>query len=634
MAEWGRRITDILKKEMTVYLAAFYVDDVRFVTNILEKGKRWSMRDKKFIYRDEWRLEDEAGSETDSRRTTTEVEKAMNSIFENIQFETEIPEDFLERKLPTLDFKMWMEEETGQEDDRKRTRGKVMYSFFEKAMASPFCVMASSALSESSKISCLSQDLIRRMVNTSEMVGQEERDRIIERYISKLTVSGYNTNQIKNIIESGLKGYETKLEKSSRTGESIHRSAKSTQGARIRKKLTEKSTWFRKKKVENAEDKRRAGAGAGRRRQGQKSEKDQVETVTVLFVPRTPGGELAERLRKVEREISFLTGDIVKIVERSGSAMKGLLVKSNPGADGGVCDRKDCPICNHGEGKNGNCKKRNVVYKTICDRCKEKGQDRCYYGETSRTGFERGGEHWRDYRDGAEESHMYKHWMNDHFGESRPRFTMQIVRSHMSAFSRQIHEAVLIDMNGDKVLNSKGEFNTCQLPRLSVMIGDREHSEKEVPTMTEAEEEIEVESLKSRKRAEREEDGNYEEGPICKKRKQRVTRPVRQVARKRERDENQAETSKKKVRAETVEEEGGKKDESQHQSYPVCRENVIKPTLKNLIQIFSDMKENPKFQNSTPKATSSNSENFKSTLAQIFPLKAENFHTPSHPKRS
>ena len=51
---------------------------------------------------------------------------------------------------------------------------------------------------------------------------------------------------------------------------------------------------------------------------------------------------------------------------------------------------------------------------------------------------------------------------------------MKVLAKHKSAFERQVTEAVLIEMGDDgRLLNSKGGFNRCVLPRLQVAMGDR-----------------------------------------------------------------------------------------------------------------------------------------------------------------
>ena len=39
----------------------------------------------------------------------------MNSIYKNIQFTVETPEQFRDGKLPTLDFSMWIDDESDNE---------------------------------------------------------------------------------------------------------------------------------------------------------------------------------------------------------------------------------------------------------------------------------------------------------------------------------------------------------------------------------------------------------------------------------------------------------------------------------------------------------------------------------------
>ena len=172
-----------------------------------------------------------------------------------------------------------------------------------------------------------------------------------------------------------------------------------------------------------------------------------------------------------------------------------------------------------GENK-GDCRKRNVTYSTFCLPCKKVGKGSRYYGETARTGQERGVEHQRDYNNEQENSHMAKHWVTEHGqDQERPDFGMQIVRSHKSAFSRQVHEAILIEMYEGSLLNSKGEYNRCEIPRLTVQIGQKQWEErKEGPT--EQEEEYQVEARMDNKRSSEMQGG--EDQPTAKRRRRTV----------------------------------------------------------------------------------------------------------------
>ena len=45
-----------------------------------------------------------------------------------------------------------------------------------------------------------------------------------------------------------------------------------------------------------------------------------------------------------------------------------------------------------------------------------------YVGETARSICERGAEHWRGYKEKAEDSHIFKHYVIHHGGEGEPSF--------------------------------------------------------------------------------------------------------------------------------------------------------------------------------------------------------------------
>ena len=131
-----------------------------------------------------------------------------------------------------------------------------------------------------------------------------------------------------------------------------------------------------------------------------------------------------------------------------------------------------------------NCKVRNVLYESACvlcngDRVEKKnkwGSFRemvgVYVGETSKSIFERAGEHWQDVKAGKVESHMLKHWETDHSDDKGlPNFKIGIVRTCQDALSRQVGESVRIVLRGGNVLNSRTEYSRCRLPRLTI---DRE----------------------------------------------------------------------------------------------------------------------------------------------------------------
>ena len=309
------------------------------------------------------------------------------------------------------------------------------------------------------KIKSLSNDLIRQMKNVSELLPGNTRVEVVNNYTTKLHRSGYGCKQTRSIIVSGLTGYERilRLEK---TGKGkVHRSAKSSLTSRYKKKLLGKTTWFLHSKKEESEEENNISKEStrfGKKENKDKSTPDrdkenrenkEQEISTVLFVPQTERGELANRLRAVEKELSKLCGDRVKIVEKAGMSLKSVLVKPNPWANM-HCGRRECLPCGDVKSQ-GMCKFRSITYETHCRPCREDRQvDKIYIGESARSAFERGSEHLSDYKANKEDSHMFKHFCDDHSSEeTRPKFKMRILKSHRTPLYRQVHEAILIAQN-------------------------------------------------------------------------------------------------------------------------------------------------------------------------------------------
>ena len=67
-----------------------------------------------------------------------------------------------------------------------------------------------------------------------------------------------------------------------------------------------------------------------------------------------------------------------------------------------------------------------------------------YFGESSKTGFERGEAHRKDFASKADDSHMFKHWSEAHsdIAMEEVNFGMTVLASHPSAFHRQVTESV------------------------------------------------------------------------------------------------------------------------------------------------------------------------------------------------
>ena len=474
MSEWGERMRDILTDAgIKVFLEGSFVDDIRYVTSPIPNGVRWSQQEKKFVFKEEWfQEESEFSPARRKKKTSEELCFAMNSIFPNIKFTVEVEDDFESKRLPTLDAELFFE------------GNFLRFSFYEKPMKNPYCIMKSSAMSEKSKIQILSQDLIRRMQNTCQTIPQSERNKIVDSYTDRLVRSGYSQSQVREIIVSGLMGYENKVTRAKRDNIPLHRPAAATLKNRLHKKLTQKQNWYKGKKKSNSQSKQTT-------KKSKTEPKSAPPIVSVMFVQYTPHSQLLQQMRQMESKITAVTGDRVKLVERSGTKLRHLLVSSDPWRNR-KCGDKMCLICSNPLNTSFTCRKRNVSYKTYCLKCADDaGMDsktinkniseniKFYFGETFRDAYTRGKEHLSDYRAETEDSRMLKHLSEDHPGcdPSDIKFGMSVVKSHKSSFERQIFESILIFRAGKNILNSKSEFSRCKVPRLSVMVGEESQHE-------------------------------------------------------------------------------------------------------------------------------------------------------------
>jgi hypothetical protein len=349
-------------------------------------------------------------------------------------------------------------------------------------------------MAEDSKIRSLTNEVIRRLTTTSERISDDTRCLILDRFAQKMTNSGYGLTQIRRVVLGGIKGYEKMMKISRSGGRKLHRSSGESSATRALKKLTGKSEWFRKgdsnedtgsirmgKETDERLDKwRKAGktTETDKKTNGMESK---LETRSVFFVEQSKGGELAKRLREIERKANRIVGYKTKIVEGVGSKLKDLLPNNNPWK-GAHCGRPACIPCSQPGEMKQDCRKRSIIYENTCQICnpedgKEKvrkdGRDLAdggkypsvYVGESGRSLHERAREHWADFDGRQTDSHILKHWMVHHKGQGTPDFRIRVIKYCKDALSRQVGEAVRISYRG-QTLNSKSGYNRSGISRL------------------------------------------------------------------------------------------------------------------------------------------------------------------------
>ena len=534
-------------------LSALYVDDGRTMHRKLWWGERFDKRKMKFVRNSEQEKVDKKENVDRNLLTKVEVNRAMNAVNTDLKFTIELAEEFDDNRLPTLSFAIWPEE------------NEIAHSYFEKTMRNQVLMMERSSIGQQAKVNIMSNELRRRLEVLSDCISEQEVTSVINKYIQQLTNSGYNWKQQREIIISALKGHVRREKVRLKTENKLrYRSGQASLRTRMEKKLTEKYNWFRRrkrigendaqneKKIENREGIERENVKVRHFRLNRNDEnvlnyeKENTDELledypkAVLFVPSTKNSELAKLIRNVITSLKPWTGISIKVVERAGAKLEEILHKSNPWEDSD-CKRDICKPClsesMNSEPRFKNCTRRSIVYKTWCNLClKKKKNDETvedeietqrnkkrkrdseleniftYIGETSRSAWERGQEHWKDLEYRRPTSHMMRHLVEFHpdLDPSEAYFRMKIVSSHNSAFERQITEAVLIERNdGDYSMNSKLEYSRTILPKLKSKLGEMaEEDSPRVKKEKEIKEKIKIiqSEFNSKKRNEKKQD--------------------------------------------------------------------------------------------------------------------------------
>ena len=114
----------------------------------------------------------------------------------------------------------------------------------------------------------------------------------------------------------------------------------------------------------------------------------------------------------------------------------------------------------------GSSRSTGVTYELVCQACKSK-----YVGETSRSAYIRGREHFHALKRRERSSVVWKHCCERH-EKNEESFVMNVTEIFRDdAMLRQITESVLINkVEEGKLINSKSEWNYVSIPRAVVTL--------------------------------------------------------------------------------------------------------------------------------------------------------------------
>ena len=401
--EFLEKVNEILRP-LNLYLR--YVDDEYIICEVIPESE-------------------ENRNQAKDERTMKELQRIGNQIHPSIQVTVDYPSNNPNGRMPVLDTEHWLEEV--ERNGEKRVQ--VIHSHYSKPMANTYLIHKDSAISERSKRSILTADLVRVMRNISTQCSTTERTKKIQFYMSRMQHSGYDQKERIEVYRAAKRKYSDMLKNDSEGVTPLYREKNWKRIERIKEKEVKRKSWYR-----NGKEKAEA----------------------VFFVRSTPGGHLAEECKKVFKKANLK----VKVIEKTGSSVKKNLVKSNPFKKTG-CE-KGCVICRKGV----DCKARGVHYRISCET--EGCEEARYEGETSRSTGERFPEHLRLIEDRREQfrqkSAFYDHAWEKH-GGSIPPLRFEILGKYPDdPGMRQATEAVSIRLNRPS-LNGKREWTNEPRPR-------------------------------------------------------------------------------------------------------------------------------------------------------------------------
>ena len=174
-------------------LLKIFVDDVNGIFHPIDPGLEYMNG------RLEWNAEkavDDADVPKDIG-TMRIVQAIANDIEPMIQMTFDVPSLHNDKKVPMLDTKVWIDEE----------ENKIYHQYFEKPTKSKMVISKESAMPLHKKIDILSNEVFKRLHNTSHDIEWEKKVPMLEKFMAELKISGYSENDRAEILNSGIRTY-------------------------------------------------------------------------------------------------------------------------------------------------------------------------------------------------------------------------------------------------------------------------------------------------------------------------------------------------------------------------------------------------------------------------------------------
>ena len=361
------------------------------------------------------------------KRTFDIVLQIANSIWDNIQFTMEIPSESDSGYIPVLDMQVGINQV-----------GLITRKFYSKPMNTPYTILARSSHSWQTKRATLTQEGVRRMLNTSTNTPIHERNQILQDWDMKMNLSGYSRSFRGNVISSAILIYNQKLLVAQQGGQPVHRPSGWQASERNTNKHINKHTWYH---------------GNGK-----------IANQAPLIIDSTPSGKMESEIREILAEASRTSNVNIKLVVRGGRK----IVKNAPSDPfaSKLCSRPSCKVCTSPD-SGGGCKQASIGYTLTCDPCAQSDIVASYQGESSKSAFERGEQHAKGLIKKSDDNPIWKHSELHHNSDNQIGFNMKVTGRFAKPMIRQENEAIRIRESGAiHEMNSRSEFHQPVIIRL------------------------------------------------------------------------------------------------------------------------------------------------------------------------
>ena len=138
----------------------------------------------------------------DNARNVNILLKAMNSIMDFLNFTEELPSDFPDLIMPTLDYNLFISD------------GKIADSFIEKPMKSDKCIDAKTALPDIIVKSSLRQEIVHRLIDMHLDLPIFEKPSTLDSFYDKMRISGHSHDQIMSLFVEALLKFQQMVKNS------------------------------------------------------------------------------------------------------------------------------------------------------------------------------------------------------------------------------------------------------------------------------------------------------------------------------------------------------------------------------------------------------------------------------------